>query len=111
VLGVSLNIANYLVYLWGLFLGLNPLVSMTIAFFIGVFFSWVLHTKVTFSATLSRTTYSRMLIIYGFAYFLNLTLLSACVYLFDVPHAYAQAGIIVLIGLLLFLAQKFWVYK
>ena len=110
-LGISLNIANYLMYLWGVFLGLNPLISMTIAFFVGVFFSWLLHAKVTFSAQLSRATYSRMLIVYVIAYFINLALLSACVYLFDVSHAYAQAGIMVLIGLLLFIAQKFWVFK
>ena len=111
MVGVLSNGVPYFLYLALTWRAVPVLVAMSFAFALGVFISWTLNGWLTFRARLSRSSGMRMVLVYLGAYAANLLLLSVAVHIFSLPHQWAQAFIIVLLALVLFVVQKRWVFS
>jgi putative flippase GtrA len=110
--GVLSNALLYALYLGATALGMGPKSAMTLLYCVGVAQTFVLNRQWTFGG---RGDMRRALPRYGAAYAagyaLNFVLLMAFVDAAGLPHQAVQAVLIVLIALLMFLAQKFWVFR
>jgi len=111
VIGLLTNGALYAVYLLLTRLAFPPLVAMTITFALGVALSWLLNGLITFRARLTRRSGFRMIVAYLGAYLSNLVFLWLAVHVFSLPHQWVQLVIIILLAILLFALQKFWVFS
>lgn len=111
IIGLLTNGALYAVYLLLSRLAFQPLVAMTITFALGVALSWLLNGLITFRAHLTRGSGFRMMMAYLGAYLSNLALLWLAVHVFSLPHQWIQLVIIILLAILLFALQKFWIFS
>ena len=111
IIGLLTNGALYAVYLLLSRLAFQPLVAMTITFALGVALSWLLNGLITFRAQLTRRSGFRMIMAYLGAYLSNLALLWLAVHVFSLPHQWIQLVIMILLAILLFALQKFWVFS
>jgi putative flippase GtrA len=110
--GLLANVALYLLYLAGTGLGLGHKLAMTLAWCIGTLQGFVLNRNWTFrSRAPARAALARYWTAYLAAYALNLGLLILLVDRAGWPHQAVQGVLIVVIALLLYLAQKFWVFR
>jgi len=112
VVGLLANAALYLLYLAGTGLGLGHKLAMTLAYCIGTLQGFVLNRNWTFrSRAPARAALARYWAAYLAAYGLNLGLLALFVDGAGLPHQAVQGVLIVVIALLLYLAQKLWVFR
>ena len=111
IIGLLTNGMLYALYLLLCRLAFQPLVAMTITFALGVALSWLLNGLITFRAQLTRRSGFRMIMAYLGAYLSNLSLLWLAVHVFSLPHQWIQLVIMILLAILLFALQKFWVFS
>jgi putative flippase GtrA len=110
--GLLSNAALYLFYLAATGLGLGHKLAMTAAWCVGVLQGFFLNRAWTFrSRAATPAALGRYWTAYLAGYALNLGLLFALVDRAGLPHQAVQGALIVLIAPLLFLAQKFWVFR
>jgi putative flippase GtrA len=110
--GLLSNATLYLVYLGLTAMGLGPKLSMTLLFALGTLQTFVLNRTWTFrhGGRLPQSLV-RYLTAYAACYVLNLALLYVLVDRHGLPHAVVQGFAILGIAVLLFLIQKFWVFR
>ncbi|AUB83522.1 GtrA family protein [Candidatus Thiodictyon syntrophicum] len=112
IVGVLSNAVGYLLYLGMTGVGIGPKVAMTLLYAIGVAQTFVFNKRWTFrhQGHLS-IAFVRYIAAYGFGYFLNLFGLLLLVDHMGLPHQLVQGAMILTLAVMLFLAQKFWVFK
>jgi putative flippase GtrA len=110
--GVLSNALLYVLYLAATSLGMGHKTAMTLLYCIGIVLTFFCNRQWTFrhSGT-ARTALVRYMTAYVAAYALNLALLFLLVDAAGLPHQAVQGMLIAAIALLLFLAQKFWVFR
>jgi putative flippase GtrA len=110
--GLVSNAVLYLVYLGLTATGLGHKLSMTLVFVLGTVQTFVLNRIWTFhhGGRLPRSL-ARYLAAYGGCYVLNLAVLYFLVDRKGLPHAVVQGFAILGIAVVLFLLQKFWVFR
>lgn len=112
IIGLSSNVFLYLVYLLITKLGVEPKIAMSILYMVGVLQTFFFNKKWTFRHKGdNRTTLIRYSIAYLLGYLVNLFVLVIFVDIFSYPHEIVQAIMIFVLAVMLFLLQKFWVFK
>lgn len=112
IVGLASNLACYLVYLALVSLALNPKLAMSITYGVGVLQTFVFNKRWTFQHGAAQdSAFYRYCSAYGAGYLLNLAVLYVLVDCYGVAHQLVQATMIVVLAIMLFLAQKFWVFR
>lgn len=112
VVGLSSNAVLYCLYLVLTSFGIDPKVVMTILFAIGLLQTFAFNKNWSFSHEGHvRQTFTRYMVAYGSAYFINLLTLIILVDKFHYPHQIIQGVMIFALAAYLFLIQKFWVFR
>ena len=109
--GFVSNFILYCLYLLLTGFSLQPHVAMTIIYAAGVTFTYLMNRNWTFVYSgPRRAALLRYLLVYGLGYGINFLGLSVMVDRLSYPHKVVQAGLILVLAIALFLAQKFWVF-
>lgn len=112
LVGIGINAALYLVYLFLVHCGLDPKAAMSIAYILGIAIGYFGHKQLTFA---NKENYCPTLIRYALAhlggYLINLVLLWMLVDYFSWPHAFVQVLCIFVVAAYLFLIFKYWVFS
>lgn len=111
LVGVASNAAIYFVYLLITYLGVEPKTAMTLMFIIGASIGFVGNRQWTFAHRGDSTKSAhRFLVVYAVAYLLNYLCMWIAVDRMGMRHYLVQAVNIVVISVLLFIAQKYWIF-
>lgn len=109
--GVS-NLLCYLAYLGLTRLGMDPKLAMSALYCVGVLQTFVFNRNWTFKHSGAQpVVFSRYCAAYAAGYLINLSVLYVLVDVRDYPHQIVQGMMILLVAAMLFLAQKFWVFR
>ena len=112
IVGLASNLLCYLAYLGLSALGMDPKLAMTILYAVGVLQTFFFNKKWTFRQDGAvPAAFYRYCFAYGVGYLLNLLVLYVLVDLQGYPHQIIQAVMIIVLAMLLFLGQKFWVFR
>ncbi len=110
--GVLTNVLGYSLYLLITWAGLGHKTTMTMLFFVGIAVSFWLNRNWAFRRVDSSSgALPRFLVAYlvGFAY--NFLLLWIMVDVMGFDHTIIQAIAVATLALLLFMAQKYWIFR
>jgi putative flippase GtrA len=111
IVGATSNVVCYLIYLGLTRLGLGPKLSMTVLYCVGLLQTFVFNKKWTFEHGDSHSTvFVRYCIAYALGYAINVAVLLVLVDTLGYPHQLVQGAMILLLAVMLFLAQKYWVF-
>jgi putative flippase GtrA len=112
IVGVVSNAGLYCLYLIATRFGMGHKSAMSLMYAVGVLQTFYLQRRWTFSHN-GRVSVSlvRYLLAYALCYLGNLATLAWFVDVLGWPHQAVQAGAIVGFALILFLLQKFWVFR
>jgi putative flippase GtrA len=112
VVGLASNALGFCWYLLLTWLGFGPKVAMTLLFVIGTLQTFVFNKRWSFQYSgTDNSVLLRYLASYGLGYLVNLVMLVWLVDYARFPHALVQAALIFLVAILMFLLQKFWVFR
>jgi len=112
IVGLISNATLYLLYLLVTTGGVGYKTAMTLLFVIGALQTFTLNRRWTFGHQgLLLSTFVKYICIYILAYLLNLTALLVFVDNLDFPHQIVQGVMVFTIALVLFLLQRFWVFR
>lgn len=110
--GVISNVVLYLLYLALTAVGLGYKTAMTIAYCVGVMQTFVVNKRWTFEhGGLLRRSFIRYVALYLCGYLLNLAAMIVFVDIAGFKHQIVQGLSIIFIAALLFVLQKFWVFR
>ena len=110
-IGVASNVALYLLYLALTYLGVGHKTAMTSLYVIGVLATFLFNRRWAFRDSGPQgPALARYLIAYALAYVLNYSALMAFVDFGGLPHQAVQAVMILVVAVLMFLAQRHWVF-
>jgi len=111
VVGLLSNAVLFLLYIFLTWLGLQPSVAVSVVFACGALQTFVFNKSWTFSQRDSDSKHlPRYLTVYAGAYVTNLLALYVLVDRLAYPHQLVQAGAVIVIGVLIFLGQRYWVF-
>jgi putative flippase GtrA len=103
--------------LFGLYLlltstGLSHVPGMTLVYAVGVAQTFVANRSWTFGHTgAPGAPFARYVATYGLGYLVNLALLTLLVDVAGLPHAWVQGALIFVVAALVFVLQKYWVFR
>src|SRR2546428_4024583 len=111
VVGVASNALLYLLYLAITAMGVEPKAAMSLSYLVGVLQAFVLNKRWTFQHKGHvRRAAIRYWVAYAFLYVANIVLLIIFVDIAGFDHRVVQGVLILVIGLVLFALQKYWVF-
>jgi len=109
--GLVSNLCLYGAYLFLTDLGVAPKIAMSALYAVGMTGTYVLNGLWSFGrARLSSQTFTKYLLAHGTGFTFNLGLLWFLVDLMQWQHQLVQALAIVLVAILLFILNRFWVF-
>ncbi len=114
VVGLTLNLLGYLVYLVVTSLGLSPIATVSIFYPLSVLAGYLAHRRHTFqqkAQTLDEITLGRYIVAYATGYLINIGLIQLLYGELGYPHQLVQAGAILIVAIFLFVALNFFVFK
>lgn len=112
VIGLASNAIGYVLYLLLTSLGMEPKMAMSLLYGIGVLQTFLFNKRWTFGHQgAHRLVFFRYCIAYGLGYLINLVVLLILVDQHGYQHELVQGVMILLLSLMLFLLQKFWVFQ
>ena len=112
IIGLTTNGLSFLVFAVLTWMGLTPECAISIIYPVQITFAFILNKAWTFSHEGRISTSAvRYLIAYIGCYVLNVTVLKFFSVYLGFSHLVVQAIAILVIALLLFLAQKYWVFR
>lgn len=110
--GLASNLALYAAYLLLTYWGLASKLAMTLLYGVAVIQTFVFNRRWSFgSAGAARLQFRRYCVTYAAGYGLNLSGLFLLTDILGWGHQLAQGILILVIAVLLFLLQKFWVFR
>lgn len=111
IVGVASNALGFCWYLLLTWFGVGPKAAMTLLFLIGTLQTFVFNKRWSFQHDgPNRLVLLRYLTAYALGYLVNLALLMILVDYAHYPHIPVQAILIVVVAVLMFVLQKFWVF-
>jgi 4-amino-4-deoxy-L-arabinose transferase-like glycosyltransferase/putative flippase GtrA len=112
LVGLASNILLYLFYLLLTWQGLGAKTAMSGLYILGVLQTFVFNKKWTFNhdGHISVTLW-RYLASYGIGYVINFLALGVLVDHYKIAHELVQAVMIITLAMMLFVLQKFWVFR
>lgn len=112
VVGVLSNTIGYILYLVITFFGTEHKLAMTLLYVLGVMQTFIFNKRWSFrDGGAYGPALVRYCITYGFGYFINLTALFVFVDFFGYRHQIVQGILVLSLAVILFLLQKFWVFR
>jgi len=112
VVGLLSNAVLFSLYLAFTEAGLSSKISMTLLYLMGVLQTFYFNKRWTFVRRgWSGVEVFRYGMVYGLGYLTNLIGLLVFVDLFGLPHQMVQVLMIVLVSIVVFSIQKFWVFS
>jgi putative flippase GtrA len=91
---------------------LDPKLSMTITYSLGILIGYFMHGNVTFiDSEFDNSSFLRFILSHGLAYVLNLLILLLFVDYFGFSHVMVQGVAVLTIAILLFLLMKYFVFR
>lgn len=112
VVGLASNLISYLLYLLATWLGLGPKTSMTVLYMLGVLQTFVFNKSWSFRfAGAPVPALLRYGAAYALGYVINFLALILLVDQAGLPHQLVQGVMILVIAIMLFLAQRYWVFR
>lgn len=110
--GAATNVVGFLLYVLFTELGVGPVLTISIFYPIHIGLAFYLNKRWSFNHKGRFSTSAvRYLIVYFGCYVLNVAMLKFFSEYLGYSHLVVQAIAILVIALLLFLAQKYWVFK
>ncbi len=110
--GVASNAVAYLLYIAITAAGLEHKLAMTLLYAIGVAQTFFFNKRWSFRHNGSHgTAFIRYCIAYAIGYFVNLAALFVFVDMLGYAHQIVQGAMILILAAMLFLLQKFWVFR
>jgi len=110
--GLASNAVLYGLYIALTRMGAEPKLAMTLLYAVGVAQTFVFNKRWTFGQMgLHTPAFARYCAAYGLGYVINFVGLLLLVDRFGYPHQRVQGVMVVLLALLLFALQKFWVFR
>jgi putative flippase GtrA len=111
IVGLASNIVLYLVYLLITTFGVRYKIAMTMLYVIGTLQTFALNARWTFKHTgHNKTPLVKYVLAYGACYLINISALILFVDRIGLPHQIVQGVMILIITVVMFLLQKFWVF-
>ena len=112
LVGLASNAALYAAYLALTHLGVEPKLAMTLLYAAGTVQTFVFNKRWSFRYDGTHgPAFARYCASYAFGYVVNLLALSLLVDRLGYPHRWVQGFVIILLAAMLFLLQKFWVFR
>lgn len=112
VVGLASNLVLYLAYLGLTILGMGPKTAMSVLYVLGVAQTFIFNRNWSFGHDgAPHGAFARYVASYGFGYLFNLVVLWVAVDHMGLPHQIVQGIMIVSLAAMLFLLQKFWVFR
>lgn len=112
IVGVASNAVGYLLYLAITAAGLEHKLAMTLLYAVGVAQTFIFNKRWSFRhAGAHATAFVRYCIAYASGYFVNLAALFILVDRLGYPHQLVQGVMILALAAMLFMLQKFWVFR
>jgi putative flippase GtrA len=112
VVGVLSNLALFLLYLVITHLGVGHKFAASLVYAIGVMQTFVFNRTWSFrDRGAAAPALRRYIAVYGAGYVLNMIVLTALVDHAGYPHQWVQGTMIIVLAVLLFAAQKLWVFR
>ena len=109
--GVVSNALGYVLYLVITGFGVEHKLTMTGLYLIGVLQTFFLNRRWTFRHDgMHGPAFFRYCLAYGFGYALNLIALLMLVDQLGYPHQIVQGAMVLVLAVLMFVLQKFWVF-
>ena len=111
VVGVTNTLGGYAFYAALLALGLNYALALTLEYVAGIAYGFLLNKRWTFKAQGESAQQAwRFVVLYGFIYVLNVTLLMLLVERWALSPYLAQIFILGFLTFLSFMVQKRWIF-
>jgi putative flippase GtrA len=110
IVGLASNFVLYLLYLLMTALGVGYKIAMTLAYVTGTLQTFVLNARWTFERRGTRASMVKYGLAYGACYLVNVLALIVFVDRIGLPHQIVQGAMILVIAVVMFLLQKFWVF-
>lgn len=112
VVGLASNLVLYLAYLGLTIFGMGPKTAMSLLYTLGVAQTFLFNRTWSFGHDGAlHGAFARYVASYSFGYLLNLAVLWVAVDNMGLPHQIVQGIMILSLAILLFLLQKFWVFR
>jgi putative flippase GtrA len=112
VVGLASNAVIYVAYIVLTQLGMGPKLAMSLLYCVGVFQTFVFNKKWSFRfAGASTPALVRYLMVYAVGYAVNLLALMLLVDQAELPHQIVQGMMIIVVAIMLFFAQRYWVFR
>ena len=112
IVGLASNAVMYIAYIVLTLVGMGPKLAMSLLYGIGVLQTFVFNKNWSFrfegAATPALVRYAT---VYAVGYVIQFLALMLLVDQIGLPHQWVMGALILFIALLLFLAQKFWVFR
>ncbi|MDP1653406.1 MAG: GtrA family protein [Rhodocyclaceae bacterium] len=112
LVGLASNLLLYLAYLVLTAGGLDPKSSMSLLYALGVAQTFLFNKRWSFRhGGMLGPAFARYCIAYGSGYAVNLLVLILLVDRMGYPHEIVQGVMVLSLAVMLFLLQKFWVFR
>lgn len=112
VVGLTSNAVIYMAYIVLTHLGMGPKLAMSLLYCVGVLQTFVFNKKWSFRFEGAATpTFVRYATVYAAGYVIQLLMLMLLVDLMGLPHQWVMGILILFMAMLLFIVQKFWVFR
>lgn len=112
IIGVLNNAIGYFFFLWLVHIGLDPKTAMSLLYGIGVLQTFYFNRSWSFGHTGKiSSSFAKYLSAYALGYLLNLLSLFLMVDYFGFSHEFVQAFMILFVAGMLFLLQRYWIFR
>jgi len=111
VVGLASNVISYLLYLLATWLGVGPKMAMTWLYVLGVLQTFLFNKRWSFRfAGTGSSVLVRYATVYALGYVINFLTLMLLVEQAGLPHQLVQGMMILVVAVILFIAQRYWVF-
>lgn len=112
VVGLTSNLLLYVAYLAITAIGMGPKLAMSAVYVAGVAQTFIFNKRWSFQSSKNgQHQFLKYCIAYGVGYLINWGALYIFVYILRTPHQIVQAAMILVVAAVIFILQKFWVFK
>ena len=111
IVGLASNAIGYVLYIALTRLGLGPKLAMSLLYGIGVLQTFLFNKRWTFGHRGAHgSVFARYCFVYGLGYAVNLLALILLVDQAGLQHQWVQGVMILVVAVVLFTAQRYWVF-
>ena len=112
IVGLASNVVLYLLYLLFTGIGYGHKTVMTVLFVMGIIQTFNVNKRWTFKYQgFEKSILAKYVMIYGGAYITNFFGLMLFVDYLSFPHMIVQAIMVCILAILLFMLQRYWVFR